>query len=91
MHDLPPGDERYWDYAEEVVNCAGAGTLLEVSAVCAAYKLQAVVCARSHNRFVILGKEGQTTISLSFQGLYWDLIPDYVCLPPRAKMHQWPA
>eukprot|EP00975_Prorocentrum_lima_P000454 86386-Prorocentrum_lima.AAC.1 len=65
-------------------------SLLEVSAICTAYELQAVVCAQAHNRFVIVGKEGRTTITLSFEDLYWDLIPDYVCLPSRSSMHMWP-
>eukprot|EP00975_Prorocentrum_lima_P015325 3245585-Prorocentrum_lima.AAC.1 len=77
MHDKPPKHDSYWDYAEEILNCAGPGTLLEVSAICTAYELQAIVCAREHNRFVIAGKRGRTTITLSFEGLYWDLIPDY--------------
>eukprot|EP00975_Prorocentrum_lima_P019343 4074117-Prorocentrum_lima.AAC.1 len=29
MHNLPPMDDGFWAYAEEILNCAGAGTLLE--------------------------------------------------------------
>eukprot|EP00975_Prorocentrum_lima_P037703 7932017-Prorocentrum_lima.AAC.1 len=29
MHDKPPKHDSYWDYAEEILNCAGPGTLLE--------------------------------------------------------------
>eukprot|EP00975_Prorocentrum_lima_P016353 3466249-Prorocentrum_lima.AAC.1 len=29
-YSLPPMDDEYWAYAEEILNCAGNGSLLEV-------------------------------------------------------------
>eukprot|EP00975_Prorocentrum_lima_P039613 8322903-Prorocentrum_lima.AAC.1 len=64
--DGTPGEsyEALLQSAEYIRVYAANGGLTEINAVCEAYCIQVVVCARAEDKFIVLGKEGRRTATL---------------------------
>eukprot|EP00975_Prorocentrum_lima_P013367 2837541-Prorocentrum_lima.AAC.1 len=80
------GDTRgtFWQYAEHMRTTAIEGGLLELRAACTEYCMQAVVCARAEDRFIVIGQEGRGTATFLYEDGFWDLLKPFVRLPSRA-------
>eukprot|EP00975_Prorocentrum_lima_P053838 11297269-Prorocentrum_lima.AAC.1 len=63
---------------------ATQGGLRELSAACTAYCMQAVVCVRAEDRFIVIGQEGRRTATFLYEDGFWDLLKPFVFLPSRA-------
>eukprot|EP00975_Prorocentrum_lima_P037909 7976594-Prorocentrum_lima.AAC.1 len=89
-HGQHDGDfRRYRNYMRLY---AANGGLLEVSAICSAYRLQALVYDAANARFIRAGKEGRRVLPLCYADQRWSLLPLQVQLPPKhdrdaAKQH----
>eukprot|EP00975_Prorocentrum_lima_P008800 1877310-Prorocentrum_lima.AAC.1 len=53
--------EAFLRNAEHIRIHATNGGLVELNAACATDCMQAVVCARAEDKFIVLGKEGRRT------------------------------
>eukprot|EP00975_Prorocentrum_lima_P051033 10690785-Prorocentrum_lima.AAC.1 len=86
IHNQPAEFESFMQRAEHMRITATQGGLLELNAACEAYHMQAVVCVRAKDHFVVLGKEGRRTATLDYDDGFWELLHAFVLLPSRQVM-----
>eukprot|EP00975_Prorocentrum_lima_P039345 8270009-Prorocentrum_lima.AAC.1 len=76
--------------SEHMRSTATQGGLLELNAACEVYRIQAVVCVKAKNHFIVLGQEGRRTATFDYDDGFWDLLSAFVLLPSRQVMRANP-
>eukprot|EP00975_Prorocentrum_lima_P058690 12308818-Prorocentrum_lima.AAC.1 len=71
---------------DDVEGRASQGGLLELSAACSAFRLQALVYDAERDQYIIVGKKDRQVMPLCYHDYHWSLIHHGVRLPSRAIM-----
>eukprot|EP00975_Prorocentrum_lima_P013789 2931224-Prorocentrum_lima.AAC.1 len=78
-------------YIDDVADRASQGGLLELSAACSAFRLQALVYDQAREQYIIMGTKDRIVIPLCFHDFHWSLIHRAVRLPDAETIRLNPA